>query len=673
MKNRFLTILASDPTVYAFAQPHELVTVEAASALPSEIVWMPIGEHSIRAGTTSGKTFVGKVRVTEEGARAAQASLLRATAAGRKPWIDFNHADGEAAAWVKGFSWDPARGIIASLEWTPGGEAALRDKKFRSFSPAFKLDRETGLVAGINEGFAAGGLVNAPAFGAAMPALIAARLAGAETANPASGGTGFQNQNTMTRQQLIELLARLGIKHATDATDEQLVALVAAYQPAAPNAELNAIKANLATIQDSLKDAKKKVAKAHVDAAILRGAIKKEETAVIAFWQAALELDELTALASLNSIPSAKKEAGAVIIATHVDNDSRPEITVRANAVEVLKAMHAEKDHLKQGGIYRDFRPIIIAAEQRGEDIGAILANNSLGTLTSTVVALRCLDLLKLKFPILGRISTDYSSEAVNLNQTVTSRLITVPSVGTYNTSTGYSTQDATSTDVSVVINQHKHVQIALNAEEAAGTSRNIFSEQAGAMAYAMAKNLVDALYALFVIATYTNAITVATNSITRITSPLAIAAALNSRGVRDDLRTLLLNQAAFTKLSEDSTIMNLAANQRADLITEYALPKVHGLQPIEAVNLPSTGNMTGFALAPDAAMIATRLPSDYTKILPGSAHGAVSVVTNPDVGISMMKVDYIDHTLGRAISRLAWMYGVAAGNPASAQLQKSS
>lgn len=633
MKTPHLVILASAPeVVIAFAGARDILTNGNVLA-SGEFVWMPAGKHAISAGTTTGKPFVGDVIVDEAGFRAVEASLQRTIAAGRPAWIDFNHEDGAAAAWVKGFKWDPARGIIASVEWTSAGKAALDGKEFRSFSPAFTLDRESKRVAGIYEGHAAGGLVNSPAFGAAMPALIAARLGSAESTKPAPGGSlGNEKTNTM-KDILIKILAALAVTHAADATEEQLAALVAKHvtEQNTNNASVEALKKELEAIK----------AKAASDAAAI---IAKEK-----------ELADL--------------RASKPVVVPVIQAAAAPVVSAKPGALDAVRAMQKETDPLKRGAIFcselREF------TSKPG--VFEVLAANSLGSLTSDLVVLKALDLLKLTFPALTRVSTDFTAANAKYGQTVQSRLVTVPSVGTYSTSTGYGVSAATTTDVPVVINNHKHITISFNANELGGTGRDLFGEQVEAMNYALGKNLVDALYALFVIGTYTNATTIATASLTRITGPLAIASAMNARGVPGMRRTLLLSSAAFAKLAEDSTIMALGQYQSPELITEYQLPKVAGLQPIEAVNLPSTGNMTGFAFSPDAAVIATRLPADYTQALPGSGYGSVQTITNPDTGISVLKTDFIDHTLGSANSRIAWMYGVAAGQAASGQLLKSA
>jgi phage I-like protein len=142
---------------------------------PSQIVWMPRGEHSINAHTVDGSGYSGKVYCDFQAAAVIQKSFEEITASGRRVWLDFDHRDAEASAWVKGFSWDPNRGIIAHVEWTAAGEAALRGKAYYSFSPAFSCAPQEGRIGGLLDGHAAGGLVNAPAF-RSMPALIAAKV-----------------------------------------------------------------------------------------------------------------------------------------------------------------------------------------------------------------------------------------------------------------------------------------------------------------------------------------------------------------------------------------------------------------------------------------------------------------------------------------------------------------
>ena len=93
-----------------------------------------------------------------------------------------------------------------------------------------------------------------------------------------------------------------------------------------------------------------------------------------------------------------------------------------------------------------------------------------------------------------------------------------------------------------------------------------------------------------------------------------------------------------------------------------------------EAANLPTNnGNITGFACGKSALVLASRVPNDYTSVLPGASYGNVQVVTDPDLGISVMLVQYVNHQLGSATQRIALMYGTAAGQGAAGQLLKAA
>lgn len=608
--------------IIAFASSQPLDIPEGLSAaLPTSIVWMPAGQHAISANTFDGAGYRGNVICDEQAARAVAASYDKSLASGQRIWIDFNHDDGEAAAWVKGFSWDASRGIIASVEWTAKGAEALRGKSFYSFSPAFACERESGRIGGLLSKHAAGGLVNKPAF-TAMPALIAASAAPNLLPTAADG---------------------------LSATAENLTKMDTVTAPAAASAAAPVIETS-APVQAS---AAPSVAdfKAMIDGLNAR-------------------IDALKAVAPVAPVvASAAPLPQPMLLSPGVSAESRGNVSVKLGPLEAVLAMSKESNAVKRGRIFcnelRDF------TSKPG--VFEVLAANSFGSLTSDLIVLKALDLLKLNFPTLKAVTTDFTAESVKYGQNIQTRIITVPTVTSYNTTTGYAVSNAATSDVTVVINKHNSLTISVNANEASGTGRDLFGEQVEVMQYALGKDLVDSLYALFIIGTYTNATTVATASITRTTLPVALAQAFNTRGVPQMKRSLLLNAAAFAALAVDPTVVQLATYQEPNIIKEYTLPKLSGFQPIEAINLPGTGNMTGFAFTPDAAIIATRLPMDYTQALPGSSYGSVSTITNPDTGISVLKTDFVDHKLGSANSRIAWMYGVAAGQVASGQIVKSA
>jgi hypothetical protein len=261
-------------------------------------------------------------------------------------------------------------------------------------------------------------------------------------------------------------------------------------------------------------------------------------------------------------------------------------------------------------------------------------------------------------------------------------RTVTVPGLVTYSTSTGWADSTAATTDVPVTLNNHKGVQITFNEQLMASTMRKLFDEFAPAQAYALGKGLVDAIYANITDANFTNNSVVTAANFNR-SSVVDVEVALNLRGVPNmpGSRTMLLYSTYFGALQKDTTLMQLAAFQQSGLITApqpsngaaYGIP-VAGFMVVDAPNLPTNNaNLNGFAGSKSALIIVTRVPNDYTTQLGGASYGQVQMVTDPDIGITVMSVQYVDHKLATATSRIALMWGSAAGQTAAGQLIKSN
>jgi hypothetical protein len=283
--------------------------------------------------------------------------------------------------------------------------------------------------------------------------------------------------------------------------------------------------------------------------------------------------------------------------------------------------------------------------------------------LAGELVTQYAMELLKYSFPELRAISQDFRMESAKLDQEVSTRIVTIPGTSDYSTETGYAAENTTTTDVPVKITEHKSCQVSFNANELASTSRRLFDEQSPAMMYAIGKLLVDVVYAQITAANFTDApVAKAMIDFDRETV-IDLGAALTGNGVPKVGRTLLLNSSYYGKLFADSAIVTLAGMQKAEIITEGQLPRVHKFDVIEAENLPNTDNLAGFGCSKSALVLATRVPNDYTQALPGATGGGtVQVITEPNTGFSVMLTQFIDHKLGAAFARVAVMYGAAKG-----------
>ena len=665
---------------------------------------MPAGIHSLHA-TREGVPVQVRVRVDPATAATLQAQWRAHMESSRqRPFFDFDHRNEAAAAWPLEFAWriEPEPGVYARVEWSDAGARAVVGRTYRAFSPAFLLDdgdpaRVTGAPLNM------GGLVNDPAFLQMRPLWAASSLTESNGWTAAPPAVTHSTPHTMTESPTGGTSAPFPtpaslhalIPHTTPglpaspppvvlaaATSLERPGGEAATVPAHPNppaggprsgdapqppiaaAETELWRQEREELQRQLRHQRTEAARTAVQAATSRGALPPQNTDLQEQWQRLIEQEPAHAalLAALPSHPAlgtvvpAGAGAGAASV---VADDSR----------RVLQAYAAARPGGERGTIWaRDLR----ARVARGDE-SVIQAANALGTLVGDLVTQRALDLLKLRFPVLNRISTDFSPENAAFNQTIRTRIRTVPGVTDYSPATGYATSDVTSTDVNVTLNAHKAVQIAFTANDLASTRRMLFGEQEEGIHYALGKSLVDALYALLVPATFTGKTVQPLAGFGRATV-VAMARDLSKRGVPTTQRTLLLYSDYFAALASDSALVSLAAYQRPEIITGYQLPNVAGFDIYEAVNLPPAGNLTGFGFSPDALILATRLPNDYTTVFPGASGGGITtVVTNPDTGMSVMLVQYLNHQLGQAVMRVAFMFGVAAGQAPSGQLLVSA
>jgi len=310
----------------------------------------------------------------------------------------------------------------------------------------------------------------------------------------------------------------------------------------------------------------------------------------------------------------------------------------------------------------------------------ADVTDADLGTLSGTLVTQRTLELLKFTFPSLTMFTTDFSDQPAQFNQTIMTRTIEVPDVQSYSTTAGWTDSDADTADVPVTIDNHKGVPITFNANILASTVRRLFDEFAPAQAYALAKDMIDDLYSNITDANFTNNVVVTTANFNRA-SVIDVGVAQDLLGVPSGLgmRTLLLYPTVFGNLEKDTVFVSPLLYQKPELVTAPAPGGVSLIIPVEqysvvkAPNLPTNNaNLTGFAGSRSALCIATRVPNDYTSVLPGASFGNVQMVTDPDIGITVMLVQYVNHQLGTATSRIALMYGTNAGQGNAGYLIKA-
>jgi hypothetical protein len=294
-------------------------------------------------------------------------------------------------------------------------------------------------------------------------------------------------------------------------------------------------------------------------------------------------------------------------------------------------------------------------------------------TLITDIVSQRTLDFLRYEFPMLSMISTNFSDEQLRIGQNVLTRLITPPDVVSYNTTTGWPNSTTTAADVQVPMTAQKAVQIRFESNQLSGTRRRLFDEQAAPAAYSLRKELMDAVVALITTAFTNTAVTKALNVWDR-KGVIAVKNQMKKSTIPMFRPFICLSTDYYDKLAEDESIVSVAIQGSGDAIRTGQLPPIHGLTPCECQNESWANNIEGFGAVPSALCLATGVPVDYSTVFPevGNGGGSVSIVSDAEIGISVMVVKFLNHQLADASMRIAIMYGVARGPVTHGVLLKS-
>ena len=194
----------SSPPLNAHAATLYLARSTALPVAGDSIQMFPPGKQVVTPSRLDGKEPKPlELMIDEQTAadlEAVRAALQAKADAGEgdAPYLDFNHDDGEASAWVKRIFWggDDALlgGVRVEVEWSAAGEAAVQGKTFRRFSPCFFASNGRVTGAPVNMG----GLVNRAAFTTIQP-LFAKE---AECADEESTTTESTTTPTMTEEQI---------------------------------------------------------------------------------------------------------------------------------------------------------------------------------------------------------------------------------------------------------------------------------------------------------------------------------------------------------------------------------------------------------------------------------------------------------------------------------------
>ena len=348
---------AGDMGVQPVEAANRLGTVpdDAAQDNEGEIQWMPGGRTKVTA-QKGGKPITLEVEATAETARLLNAELqdrLQAAARGEgpEPFFDFGHKHDEASAHPLEFSWggdDPVKGgIRAKVRWTEAGQAKVRGRAYRKFSPSFRPP-VPGTVLVTSAPYNMGGLVNFPAFDRIATVT-------AQEGDPAS----VSSADPMDK--LPEALQTAGLVTAAAATPDQVTAQ---------------INAKMKEKDDEIARLKEVSAKAIVEKAIQAGRLPAGDVNAHGEWEKRITADPtvgtlLESLPASHKVPTAVtagKQGGAVKAGVLSDSDA---IMAKAREVAVSQGISVGKalENLIDAGAvdYDTYREGIIEASVAAE------------------------------------------------------------------------------------------------------------------------------------------------------------------------------------------------------------------------------------------------------------------------------------------------------------------
>lgn len=516
---------------------------EHVPGLPDDLLmFMPGGVHTITP-SQNGKPVKLTVLVNAASAAALDRQREELMAKGKRPYFDFNHEDREASFWPGRFFWSetPRPGVYARGERTASGDAGIKGKDWRGFSPVFYVDNirnsPARVVSRDDVKPNMGGLVNDPAFTNNLP-FWAKNADGAHSISTNNQKTNMDEKELAALQakntELQNEIAQLKAKEAEAKQKKENTALVEA-ELKAKEAELKLnqatveneqLKAKAEKLETAEKARREKDADDAIAAAVKSGAIAAKDEDAKKSWKSLIVADPANAalLAKQGGNPALNPER---ITQPKVEmGQSAPKDAVKAFAEIVAKnsaildrASQDKKELAIQAANFYDSElrerssawmnmPLREAAAAIS---AADVSTAALGTLASTLVLQESLPLFKYKYPVLAAVFQDFSSGVGLFNQTEVTRIIIKPAVTEYDPTLDANGRPkgfivvtpAQTVDVPITLDKHVGVPMIFGQQTIASTLRDLVREQAEGSINALAGYCVGRCTALMTAANF--------------------------------------------------------------------------------------------------------------------------------------------------------------------------
>src|ERR1700680_2020154 len=176
-------------------------------------------------------------------------------------------------------------------------------------------------------------------------------------------------------------------------------------------------------------------------------------------------------------------------------------------------------------------------------------------TLPATESLPDVLDAFKKQFPQLTFFSTDFSSAAAVLNQQVLARIAQLPTVQSYDVTSGYDLNTADSksllVDVPVTLNQHKHVPVKVLYLDRIAAKIDLYNQSIANIGFVLGKSVIDYVLGLCTPTNFSGS-TIATIANTNRDTLSTVTLNMNANGAASSGRFGIVSSAFFHSLAAD-------------------------------------------------------------------------------------------------------------------------
>jgi hypothetical protein len=276
---------------------------------------------------------------------------------------------------------------------------------------------------------------------------------------------------------------------------------------------------------------------------------------------------------------------------------------------------------------------------------------NSFDTVAVDVIAQEALTRLIQKLEFVKNIHKNFSTTALAKGQNVVTHILTEMSAQDYDTSYLNNAEDAVQTDVSIPLDQHKHVTFKLTDAERDASNIDLFNRFAEVASYGLAKGIVDHLLGTATLGANGSNIN-ASKNIDLVSGGLTmdslidLGAKFDADGIPESQRWLVAHPSVLADLEKEVTAVTNATFNVSNSIVEGGVNRIRGFN-IYSYNggiLTSTadkiGAVAGFG---DSLALVTAPPSSP----PDSAGSSLNYISDPSTGLTIQRRQWYDANTG--------------------------